>query len=169
MRTHLLKPGEFLLTREPLRVSTVLGSCVAVTLHCRRTHDAAICHALLPHPRAGHESDPRPSDSGRYLTDVLPLMLDHFASNGCKPAEIHAKVFGGASLTKPAPGTDKAHEVGIENATLAFDILLRRGIQVRAANTGGASGHHIVFNTASGEVLHRLLKPTETHEYLHHA
>ena len=45
-----LKPGELLICREPHEVTTVLGSCVSITMFNARLGLAAICHAMLPSP-----------------------------------------------------------------------------------------------------------------------
>lgn len=43
-----LKPGEVVVARKPVLVSTVLGSCVAVTMFSPDCGFGAICHAMLP-------------------------------------------------------------------------------------------------------------------------
>ncbi len=43
-----LRPGQIHFAKEPAVVSTVLGSCVSVTMHCARLEIGAICHALFP-------------------------------------------------------------------------------------------------------------------------
>jgi chemotaxis receptor (MCP) glutamine deamidase CheD len=46
-----LKPGEVCISREPAVVTTILGSCIAVTMFNERLKIGGICHALLPkHP-----------------------------------------------------------------------------------------------------------------------
>ncbi|MGA2108628.1 MAG: hypothetical protein ABSH25_13400 [Syntrophorhabdales bacterium] len=47
-----LKPGEIYVGEEPAEISTILGSCVSVTMFSKRVRVGAICHALLP-SRAG--------------------------------------------------------------------------------------------------------------------
>ncbi len=43
-----LKPGEMHFSAEPAVVVTVLGSCLSVTMFCRRRKLGGICHGLLP-------------------------------------------------------------------------------------------------------------------------
>lgn len=158
----ILRPGEFLFTQTAVRISTLLGSCVAVTLFCPRTRHAAICHALLPTPTLRASVDNPGADPGRYLTEIIPLLLSMFRDKGCKPAELQAKVFGGSSITLPAPGNEKHAEVGPENVMQAFALLASAGIRVRASNTGGRTGHQIIFDTGTGDVMHRSLIRSET-------
>jgi len=95
---------------------------------------------------------------GRYLSEVLPLMLNHFHQRACRPSEIEAKVFGGATLMTHAGGAPAELEVGIENVATALGVLLGSGVRVRASNTGGTLAHRIIFDTGSGEVFHQLLR-----------
>ena len=53
-----LKPGELHFATGPTVVSTVLGSCVSVTMFDRLSGAAAICHALLPEGPATFMHDP---------------------------------------------------------------------------------------------------------------
>jgi chemotaxis protein CheD len=41
-----LRPGEMYLDEESAEVSTILGSCVSVSMFCRRIRIGAIWHAL---------------------------------------------------------------------------------------------------------------------------
>ncbi len=168
MPPRVLTPGNFLITHEEQRVSTVLGSCVAVALFCARTRHAALCHAMLPRPGATLEHEAVQQHLGRYVSEVLPLLLHHFTHHGCTRGELVAKVFGGASITPKIEKEETDREIGLNNVTTALAFLLEEGIPPRAIITGGNRGHHIIFNTGTGEVLHRLLDPAATLKSLHH-
>lgn len=157
-KQDLLRQGDYVITRDSRRIYTVLGSCVAVTLHCPRTGDSAICHGMLSRPHGDKVGGVPAAQTGRYLSEVLPLMLATLRSRGCLPSEIEAKVFGGASLMPRSPQGAADLEVGLENVQEALRLLLDAGLRVRGSNTGGALAHRIIFDTASGEVLHQLLK-----------
>jgi chemotaxis protein CheD len=43
-----LKPGALYISEKPAIVSTILGSCIAVTIFNKRLKVGGICHALLP-------------------------------------------------------------------------------------------------------------------------
>jgi chemotaxis protein CheD len=168
MPLRVLAPGNFLFTHEAQQVSTVLGSCVAVCLFCPRTHHAALCHAMLPRPGAALEHEAVQQHLGRYVSEVLPHMIHQFTHNGCTRGELVAKVFGGASITPKIEKEEMGKEIGLNNVTTALGILLEAGIPMRAIITGGNRGHHIIFDTATGEILHRLLDPAATLKSLHH-
>ena len=48
MKKVFLRPGDVTVGKAPAEVSTVLGSCVSVTMFAERLKLGAICHALLP-------------------------------------------------------------------------------------------------------------------------
>lgn len=156
--TYQLKAGDFLLTQEHQRISTILGSCVALTLFCKRLPLAGICHSLLPFRPSNHNPSPATQGEARYLNLVLPQLLNAFIDAGASREEIEVKLFGGASITNPAPGSSKRHQIGTENINACLHFLLKNKLTLRASNTGGRAGHQIVFDTTSGVVMHRLLK-----------
>ncbi len=45
---YYLRPGELHIADHPGIVTTVLGSCVSVTMFSRRREVGAICHGLMP-------------------------------------------------------------------------------------------------------------------------
>lgn len=152
-----LSPGDLIVTSDPQWVITLLGSCVAVTMFSRRFKIAAICHGMLPYPR--HPTSPPGPDHRpfRYLNAVIPAMLDRMRRPGLELREIEVKMFGGANLISLAEGPQSEHWIGSENVTVGRSLLLEAGLKIRADDVGGHRGRKIVFNTATGEVLHKFL------------
>ncbi len=138
-----LKPAELLILKEPALVSTVLGSCVAVTFVNRRTGLAAICHALLP----ASLSD----NCFKFVNCALAHMLAQFESKQIGRKEIEVKVFGGADMFLNAERSTSG-TVGAKNIRAAFDFLEGAGLAVVSSDTGGTRGRKILFNSQSGEV-----------------
>lgn len=151
-----LKPGELIITQSPGLIVTVLGSCVSVTMFHRRTRLAAICHAMLPDPKRG-AGDAREPACYRYVSDVLPEMCARFAQAGLGPEEIEVKLFGGGNVINMAEETQSERWIGSVNIRRAREILREAGLCILASNVGGTEGRKIVFNTTSGEVMHKHL------------
>ena len=153
-----LHSGGLIITREPQWVMTVLGSCVAVTMFSPRVRLAAICHAMLPHPRPDFEAGPNnPAEHFRFVSHALPVMTDRFFQMGIAPSEIEVKLFGGANILHAEPGETQKHWVGNANVATARDFLAQARFLVAAENVGGTRGCKIFFNTESGVVLHKHL------------
>ncbi len=155
-QVHLV-PGRLIVTREAQIVTTVLGSCVAVTMFDPLSGLAAICHAMLAEPHAAErlrEDDPR---RFRYMTEALPAMLDAYRRAGISAQAIRVKVFGGGNVIGESHATDP-NWIGGANVAAARQLLERAGMRVAAENTGGRCGSKILFNTATGAVLHKHLR-----------
>ncbi|AJE02942.1 chemotaxis protein CheD [Geobacter pickeringii] len=137
-----LKPGELHFGAAPSAVTTVLGSCVSVTMFERASGTAAICHALLP------EGDK--DDALRYVDTSIHRMLAMFSARGVSPARLEVKLFGGADLL----GTGGSRiGVGRRNVEIARRVLSTSGLAVAAADVGGTRGRKLIFYTHTGEVL----------------
>lgn len=147
-----LQPGECLLTSEPLRVVTVLGSCLAVTFHDPVSRLSAMCHAVLPNRRCrgryGEHDSPY-----RFVDEAVARLVERLERHGVPRARLEVKVFGGAEV--PAQGRRLAPgmAVGRRNVKAAFDAVQARGIPVLTSDVGGPRGRTLVFSTCSGEVL----------------
>jgi len=86
-----LPPGAICCPAEPAVVSTILGSCVAVCLWDGRRQLGGMNHFLLP--RCG-QSQPSP----RYGDVAVSRLLAALERLGCRPADLRAKLFGGAAV-----------------------------------------------------------------------
>lgn len=157
LRVIHLNPGEWVATREPSQIATVLGSCVSVTMFHVRLSLAAMCHAMLPHPRRATDIERFELERFRYVTEVIPAMAETFRAAGVVAAEIEVKLFGGGNVLRGDPRAPVTEWLGSINVRTAREVLEEHGLVVRAANVGGTSGRKILFNTGTGEVLHKHL------------
>lgn len=139
-----LKPGELAVAERPALVSTVLGSCVAVTLFSPRLGVGAICHAMLP-LAAGR-------DGFKYVDSSLMHMLAQFARLQVPKRELTVKLFGGGDMFESGLPTGGV-SVGQQNIQAATTLLRQQGLPVVAADTGGRQGRKLLFYTHTGEVL----------------
>ena len=84
-------------------------------------------------------------------------MAEAFRRAGLKPADIEVKLFGGANLINRHDGRPCPHCVGPANVRMATRMLQEENLLIRASNVGGGRGRKIVFNTLTGEVMHKHL------------
>ncbi len=152
---HYLKPGEMFITQEPTVVTTLLGSCVAVTMFHPRRRIGAICHGLLPSCRDSDASlCTRNCTVGfKFMDCVIQRMLEQFKAFGMKAGEMEIKVFGGADMFG-VPGTN-GHRmtIGRQNISVTRRILEEARLSVLAEDVGGERGRKIFFYTHTGEIL----------------
>jgi chemotaxis protein CheD len=145
-----LKPGEVVVTLKPVLVSTVLGSCVAVTMFSPSRGFGAICHAMLP-DNSGREDDLRYVDTA--LQYLYERVKEHGAGN-----DLVVKLFGGAQMLQVGEYSSAKVSVGDQNVARAEKILDAFGLKISARDTGGPSGRKLFFCTRDGDVFMRRLR-----------
>ena len=150
-----LQPGEYFVGDATMRLRTMLGSCVAITLWHPRHHIGAMSHFLL----ADRGRRPRPGElDGRYGDEALELMVRGLKRERVSLAECEAKIFGGGNMfpARPRPAMDS---VGTRNGHAARQLLADRGIAVRSEHLFGDGHRQVIFDVASGAVWVRQIPP----------
>jgi chemotaxis protein CheD len=136
-----LHPGQIVVAARDCRLTTILGSCVAVALYDPSRAIGGINHYLLPR-------GPRDSASARFGDVALPRLLREVEASGATASSLVAKVFGGACLL----GAAGRRDIGSQNVETALAFLSRERIRVVAQHTGGTQGRKLVFRTSDGVV-----------------
>jgi chemotaxis protein CheD len=147
-----LKPGELFLSRQPALVTTVLGSCVSVTIFSPTCRTGAICHALLP--KGGLD------EGFRYVDSTIDYMVGKFTGMGIGLSGCEVKLFGGADilLTREARGVRLS--VGRQNILEAGSRLQHHGITLVVSEVGGDHGRKLFFNSQTGDVFLKKVRKT---------
>lgn len=137
--------GEICVCSAPLRIYTVLGSCVSVCLWSKLERIGGLNHYLLPLSAQGDKS---------YLGGnlAIPALIEEMARAGCMPNRLVAKVFGGAHVRGQAWNT------GSENVLVAWSELRKAQIPIVAADVGETCGRRLSFDVATGQVEVRRLR-----------
>lgn len=147
-----LKPGEIITAARPTVVTTVLGSCVAVTMFNRRLGIGGICHAMLPWNPPSNTAE-----TFRYVDSSILYMVEEFGRNGIRKDEMEVKLLGGADVLERINGGPES--VGQQNIRAAMDVIRKEGLGLAACDVGGDLGRKIVFHIHTGKVfLKRLSK-----------
>jgi chemotaxis protein CheD len=147
IRRVFLSPGEVICMAEPALITTVLGSCVSVTLWDKISRIGGLNHFVLP----------KGGQSSRYGDTAMLELLEGVLSLGAHLRSLEAKVFGGAAVL-PVGGE---RTVGTSNVAFALSELARRGIPIAGRRTGGERGRLLVFNTETGDAFVRWLSDHE--------
>lgn len=141
-----LKPGEFYFSDDPSIVTTILGSCVSVTMFNAEYRCGAICHAVLPEYSSTGESF-------RYVNSSIRTMVQAFQHYGIDHAHIEVKLFGGSDVLPVHESRRQQATVGKQNIDAALRTLEREHLRLAASDLGGIQGRKILFNTHTGEIL----------------
>lgn len=153
-----LKPGEICFSQTPMKVTTVLGSCVSATLYHPPTGIAAICHAMQPRCPLPDLCSGECIVQYRYAWCAIHAMSRQMTGYGLRPRDIEAKLFGGAALMGGHRPENLATSMGRQNAEAAMEALHSCGLTLKVANVGGTLGRKIIFDTITGEVLMKRVK-----------
>ncbi len=151
-----LKPGEMYITEKPTLVSTVLGSCVSVTMFNPRLKIGAICHGLLPTYKA-KLSCRSLMEEYKYVNSSIDNMVKKYKGYGVCSRELEVKIFGGSEMMHAKPDVVPIVSIGIQNVQAAIHTIKSNGLSSIATNVGGASGRKLYFNTQTGDVFMKLL------------
>ena len=147
-RSIFLKPGEAVVACEPTLITSVLGSCVAVTMFSPRCRIGAICHAMLP------DSGGR-CDDLRFVDSAFQHIYQKMRESGA--SDLVVKLFGGAHVLDIGSYSSEKTTVGEQNVAQAEKVLAELGLEVTARDTGGTLGRKLYFCTWDGNVyLHRM-------------
>ena len=147
-----LLPGKIIVSHNPVIVSTLLGSCVAVTMYCREARVGAICHAMLPHSQGE-------GDSLLYV-DVAVRQLYRKVREHDPTADLTVKLFGGARVLACVEQREGRLTVGEQNIAAAERVLGDLGLSIAGADVGGNFGRKLFFSMKTGQVY---LKKLNSH------
>lgn len=137
---HFLYPGQVFVTREPIVISTILGSCAAICLWDRHKKAGGMNHYLLP------EGVSDGANRLRYGNAANPELLKQILALGCEVRNLQAKIFGGSS----AFGINPERSLGSRNVQLAEEFLRSAGIPVVEKDVSGKRGRRLVFQIVDG-------------------
>lgn len=151
--TLSIAPGDFLVTRTPNILRTLLGSCVSACLFDPKQKIAGMNHFLLPHS----PTPPHPSIFGRYASSALPLLLSEMEKKGARRQDLRASIFGGGEVISALEIT----QVGAQNAQAARDFFRQQGIALHNQHLGGKRPRRLYFDTQSGQIKLEWLPHTE--------
>jgi len=143
-----LHAGHMVISSEPCRVTTVLGSCVAVGLWDPTSGVGGVNHFLLP----------QGNESARFGNIAVRTLIREVVAAGGRRRSLQAKLFGGACVLRAfkTSGTGTMH-LGQKNVEVARQILIDEGIPVAAEDTEGDRGRKLIFQTHDGAAWVRSL------------
>jgi chemotaxis protein CheD len=139
--TRFLQPGHLVIAAQPMEITTILGSCVAVCLWDVTKRIGGMNHFMLP------LASGRATGSPRFGNVAMSELLDGLRAIGARLPFLQARVFGGSCMFKEMQSS--AH-LGQKNVDLALDFLARSGIEIVEVNTGGNRGRKLIYRTDEG-------------------
>lgn len=149
LQAAYLHAGHILVSRDPCRITTVLGSCVAVGIWDDVTHVGGLNHFLLPHRL------PTGAASPRFGNIAVHALVEGVIAAGGRRQSLQAKVFGGACVLRAF--REGGWHLGSKNVEVARSMLLEEGIPIAAEDVEGPRGRKLIFQTHDGAAWVRSL------------
>lgn len=156
-----LQTGDCFLGVRPTLVSTVLGSCVAVTFCDPGRGIGAICHAFLP-DSASFNSSGREPQVCRFVDTALENMYSSMHKLRVPLDGLVVKVFGGASGLMGGAERTTLYDIGGRNVRAVRQWLMVHGLPISKSHIGGNQGRKLHFLTHTGDVWVKLLNRSGT-------
>lgn len=132
------------MSKKPVVIKTVLGSCISVCLWDKERKIGGINHFVYPFWDGDGLATPQ------YGNVAMKGLVDAMVMAGSMQRNMIAKVFGGAMLLLR---DNTALHVGQRNLDVCKHYLRQYNINIMAEDTGGNRGRSILFCTNTGEVL----------------
>jgi len=142
--------GQWAVAAAPVKIRTLLGSCVGVVLYDRVLKVGGLAHIVLPAARGAVDHP------GKYADTAIPGMIVDFDRRfgGSTKPRLVAKLVGGASMFQlsSASGTNSGLNIGQRNQAAIEQILTDLRIPVLARDLGGEAGRRMTLDTTSGMI-----------------
>jgi len=146
LREVVLNPGEFHFGGGRTRISTLLGSCVSITLWHPRQRIGGMCHFML----CGRQRPAAAPLDGRYADEAFALFLERVAAAGTQATAYQAKLFGGANMLRDLAGENI--DIGRRNVARARELLAMHNIALLSEHVAGSGRRKLHFDLWSGDV-----------------
>jgi chemotaxis protein CheD len=142
-------PGEYFVHNEDMLIMTTLGSCIAACLWDRNARIGGMNHFMLPEGT---------SDSGRYGSYAMELLINEMMKRGATRSSMEAKVFGGGQVVSGM----NSMNVGERNTSFVLDYLKTERITVVSKDVLDIYPRKVCFLPASGKAMIKRLAATNT-------
>ncbi len=150
--TQSIIVGEIQASAEPMKVTTLVGSCIAVCLYDPVARIGGMNHFMLP-SNAGNDRI-----CASYGIHAMELLINQIMKLGGDRRRLNAKVFGGGNVLARQEPDNPVWAIGDRNIRFAIEFLETDSIPVVAKDVGGESGRQVQFLTHTGQAFIRPLQ-----------
>jgi chemotaxis protein CheD len=148
-----ISPGEYYYTDKDMVIVTVLGSCVSACIRDSVSGIGGMNHFMLPDSAASDKDSPV-SESMRYGTYAMEVLINQLLRNGARRENLEAKIFGGGNVLK----SFTTMNVGDRNAIFVRKFLKEERIRVTSEDLLDIYPRKVYYFPKTGRVLVKKLK-----------
>ncbi|HPN30518.1 MAG TPA: chemotaxis protein CheD [bacterium] len=137
--------------KAPDKLSTVLGSCIGLTLYDRVKKVGMLAHIMLPESNEGNKETENFETAGKFADVALKNMLKQLSIQRMELKNLEAKIVGGSKMFE-IKRKNEICNIGKRNEEAVKKILNDNHIKIAAEDTGGNIGRKITFSLETGKV-----------------
>lgn len=138
-------PGEFFVSRDPMIVYTVLGSCISACIRDPVAGVGGMNHFMLPEPKEkAHDSW---GESTRYGSYAMESLINEILKRGGLKRRLEVKLFGAGKIY------EGNIDIGARNAEWVVTFLRTEGLVPTKTDLGDVFPRKVYYFTDSGRVL----------------
>ena len=145
--------GQWAVAAAPVKIRTLLGSCVGVVLYDRVARVGGLAHIVLPNSRGATDHP------GKFADTAIPAMIAEIERQLKAQARgrLVAKLRGRRQhVPHRRPAESGPEHRPDESGGRGADSRVNCGSRSSARDLGGGSGRHLTLDTASGIVAIRI-------------
>ncbi len=142
--------GEHWFGHGMFRLTTLLGSCVALCVWHPLRHSGGLAHIVLPGRSRTRLTDD--TLDARYADEAIALFHAEAKHFGSPFSEYHAKIFGGGNMFDAEVSRSPTMEIGKRNIEAVERLLTHERVTIRSRHIGGQGHRKLVFDLPSGDV-----------------
>jgi len=166
LESVVIYPGEYFASNRSVRISTLLGSCVAACLFDPVNRVLGMNHFLLSSEMYRRHPATFATPSGRYGVQAMELLINRMMGLGAVRKHLKAKAFGGATLKGFNRYPDDRKSIGNANIAFIREFLALEKIELVAEDLGGDRGRTIYFLSTDFSVYVRKHEPVRLSELI---
>lgn len=138
-------PGEFFVSKTPMIVYTVLGSCISACIRDPIAGVGGMNHFMLPEPKGS--ADDTWGESTRYGSYAMESLINAILKRGGVKRRLEVKLFGAGKIY------EGNIDIGARNAEWVLHFLKTEGLEPVKSDLGDVFPRKIYYFTDSGRVL----------------
>jgi len=138
-------PGEFFVSRDPMIVYTVLGSCISACIRDPVAGVGGMNHFMLPEPKEKVRDSW--GESTRYGSYAMESLINEILKRGGLKRRLEVKLFGAGKIY------EGKIDIGARNAEWVVMFLRMEGLVPTKTDLGDVFPRKVYYFTDSGRVL----------------
>ncbi|MGA2447063.1 MAG: CheR family methyltransferase [Polyangiaceae bacterium] len=146
---HVIHAGGVFVSKDGVRVRTLVGSCIAVCMFDPIAGVGGMNHFMLPH--GDREGNP-----ARFGFAAMELLIEGLLQNGAQRDRLRAKVFGASHVL-----AGNYQDISAINIAFIREYMEAAELPILAEKLGQNGALQIVFETDTGRAFVRELPPAD--------